>query len=242
MNRLHASARSALATLLLASLIPFSGGVAHAQVGQSQPVERFVPARPEAQPVEVAPAVPLAVDADEQGLGVDLRAIAFIGADDPVLVRAGGEIDITRVARLDDPAFRAQIAGYVGRPISLAMIAEIEALVATHYREAGFPFVSVSTPPQEVSGGLLQIRVVEFRAGAVTSNGGERISGERVVAGVRLQPGETIDAARLSEDLTWLNRNPFRRMEAIFSPGGVLGETLLDIRVDESKPWQVSGG
>lgn len=51
-----------------------------------------------------------------------------------------------------------------------------------------------------------------------------------------------IDSRLLSEDLSWLNRNPFRTLEAVFAPGAVPAETDLDLRVTEIQPWEVFAG
>lgn len=59
---------------------------------------------------------------------------------------------------------------------------------------------------------------------------------------MRTRPGDPIDARRLSDDLDWLNRNPFRRVQASFKPGDGLGRTDLDLAVTEARPWRVYGG
>ena len=60
---------------------------------------------------------------------------------------------------------------YLGQPLSRKLIAEIEAAIARQYRDLDYPFVSLSTPEQEITGGVLQIRVVEFRTGKVAVKG-----------------------------------------------------------------------
>jgi hemolysin activation/secretion protein len=64
-----------------------------------------------------------------------------------------------------------------------------------------------------------------------------RMAPEQVETAVRAALGQPIDATRLSEDLDWLNRSPFRSVNAEFSPGGAIGETDLTLDVTETKPW-----
>jgi hemolysin activation/secretion protein len=78
--------------------------------------------------------------------------------------------------------------------------------------------------------------------GAVTVSGAKKGQARHIRDDVRLRPGQPVDARKLSDDLDWLNRNPFRRVEAVFSPGDALGATNLDLRVTQTKPWQVYAG
>lgn len=208
----------------------------------AQPIERHVPERNEASPVEVAPPLIDPQVADDEPIGVELKGLVFLGPDDAVLPASAGGVDTSRVAQLDDPAFHALVADYLHQPLSRRLIAEIEAAVVEFYRDQGYPFVSVTTPPQEVTGGLLQVRVVEFHAGRISVTGEQRATLDHVLRRVRLAPGEEITAPQLSEDINWLNQNPFRTYVAIFTPGELPGETDLDLRVTETKPWQAFAG
>ncbi|MFX5085227.1 POTRA domain-containing protein, partial [Acinetobacter baumannii] len=60
---------------------------------------------------------------------------------------------------------RAALSGFIGQPLSMALIADAQAAIAGVYREASHPFVSVSIPPQEVTAGTLTLRVIEFALG-----------------------------------------------------------------------------
>ena len=71
-------------------------------------------------------------------------------------------VDTQRVALIDDDAFRQTLADYLGKPVSLRLIAEIEAETANWFRAKGMPFVSIFAPEQEITGGVLQFRVTEF--------------------------------------------------------------------------------
>src|SRR5205823_161057 len=84
--------------------------------------------------------------------------------------------------------------------------------VGQAYRRAGYPFVSVSTPAQELTAGVLQIRVIEFRLGRTVVQGAQGASATFVGSRIRAQTGAVISSTDLSEDLDALNRYPFRRV------------------------------
>lgn len=176
---------------------------------------------------------------DPTPLGADLRAIVLVGAKDAAVRSATPGIAV-KTDVLNADAIRGALAGYLGQPISRRLITGIQGAISDIYRSAGRPFVSVTLPPQEITRGVLTVRVVEARLSGVKVEGASDSS--YVAARVRATPNAPIDARKLDADLDWLNRNPFRRTEAVFGPGKDLAESELTLRVIESKPWQVFGG
>jgi hemolysin activation/secretion protein len=73
---------------------------------------------------------------------------------------------------------------------------------------------------------VVQIRVVEFRLGAKIAPGASAGDAAYVASRVRVQPGQAIDAGELAQDLDWLNRYPYSRTQAVFTPGTGLHDAL----------------
>ena len=209
--------------------------------GLAQVVERNLPPAAPLGPDLTAPnAIP--TEQDDSPIGPALSAIVLLGAADAVLPAAAPGIDTARVSRLGGEALEKRLSHFLGRPLSRRLIAEIEAEIARHYRARGFPFVALAAPAQEVTTGTLQIRVVEFHAGDIAVSGAARTPATFITDRVRQRSGAPIDARQLSQDLDWLNRNPFRTTEAIFSPGDALGQSDLTLAVAETRPWRVYAG
>jgi hemolysin activation/secretion protein len=231
-----------LAACLL-SLVLAAGGAAVLFPGSAIALERNPPpTAPGSGANGLLPPNVTTADTDDRPLGPKVTALVFLGLSDPPASAAGGRIDAHRVPMLDDPLFEQKVAPFLGRPISGRLIAEVEAEVAGFYRLKGYPFVSVSTPPQEISDGTLRFRVIEFRAGPITVSGNKRATDRQILERIRLEAGERIASRPLAEDLDWLNRSPFRRVTAQFSPGKTLGITDLDLKVSEDRPWSVYAG
>lgn len=211
--------------------------------GAAGAIERNLPPVPKRSPEVITGPNAVPESQDTRPIGANLRAVVFLGLRDRVVRgRIGSSVDTSRVEILDTPDFQERIRPYLGQPISRRMIAEIEAAVARYYRERDFPFVAVSTPPQEITGGVLQLRVAEFHAGRVTVTEATPGAEDYVRRNIRVEEGGPINSRLLAEDLDWLNRNPFRRFEAVFSPGASQGVTNLDLKAFETKPWQVFAG
>lgn len=240
-----ASPLPALAVLALAAMMP---GAAWAQARGV--VERNLP-----PPVTGGGGLRLgpgpSAAGDDAPLGVTLSGIRLIGPSGTVAARpAEGSaltgITLTGIEGVDPERLKAALAPFPGRPLSRRLIADVQAVVARVYRDAGRPFVSVTAPPQDISAGVLQLRVIPFRLGAVGARGAAGApsaprDGE-LAQKLRAEPGTLIDAPRLSEDIDWINRYPYRQVNGVFEPGTRPGDSDLTLEVTRQKPWQAYAG
>ncbi|MGC1303691.1 MAG: ShlB/FhaC/HecB family hemolysin secretion/activation protein [Caulobacteraceae bacterium] len=217
-------------------------GLSTAHRAHAQAIERNLPPVPPPSPQPLLAPNATPSDQDDRPIGPALYGLLLLGANDPVRTEPVQGLNAALVPRLNEAGARTKLAAFVGQPMSKKLIAEIEATIARYYRRRGYPFVSISTPPQSIRAGVLQVRVVEFRAGEVKVSGVGPRQAAQVRDAVRLQPDQPIDAIVLDQDLDWLNRYPFRHAEAVFSPGDVLGRSNLDLQTTASKPWQVYAG
>ncbi|MGB8168238.1 MAG: ShlB/FhaC/HecB family hemolysin secretion/activation protein [Chthoniobacteraceae bacterium] len=133
-------------------------------------------------------------------------------------------------------------AAYVGKPISLQSINTLTRDIILYYRRHDRPVVDVILPEQEITSGVLQFVVVEGRVGEVRVEGNRWFSGERLARQVRLRPGEPIAASGVLADVTWLNGNPFREVNAAYTPGREFGTTDVVLKVRDRFPLRVYAG
>jgi len=179
---------------------------------------------------------------DATPLGVNLNGVRLIGPrEDPTAHPTAG-VSVGDIGDIPRDRLSAILAPYLRQPLSPKLIADIQTSVAQTYRDAGYPFVSVTVPPQEITGGVVQFRVTEFRYGTVTAKGAAPEAQSELRSHVRAQSGERIATAALEEDLDWLNRYPYHSVEGIFAPGDALGASALTLEVTPQKPWQVFAG
>ena len=142
-------------------------------IAQAQVVERNLPPEPprRASAIKIDTNDLLKSD-DATPLGVNVQAIVLIGANTGAKPASGVKgVDVSQVSGIDAAALREQLTPFVDRPLSRKLIAEVQAAVAAAYREAGRPFVSVTLPPQEVSSGVLQLRVILFKVAGIKVTG-----------------------------------------------------------------------
>ena len=132
------------------------------------------------------------------------------------------------------------LSRYAGQPLSPSRIAAIQSDIAALYQDKGYPFIAVSTPPQNVTEGILHLRVLEFRVGQLEARPLD--TSDEIRAGLRLGPGDPVYLPRLQEDMLWLNRTPFRNTEASFRPGAQMGQTDLLLETRQSRAGQGYAG
>jgi hemolysin activation/secretion protein len=234
----HATTISGCCALIMACAV----AIAPDAIAQGQVVERNLPPElPRRAPAIKVDTNDLLKSDDATPLGVDVQAIVLVGENASAKPVSGAKgVNVDQVSGIDAAALRGQLTPFLDRPLSRKLIAEVRAGVAAAYREAGRPFVSITLPPQEVSSGVLQLRVIAFKVADIKVTGAAPESYPQ--SRIRLVPGQEIDARKLETDLDWANRNPFRQVEAVFGPGKDLGMTDVDIKVTDRKPWQVYAG
>lgn len=224
-------------------------------LAQSAPERHLVPI-----PTPTGPALRLDQTSyasnDLRPYGVNLAGVALIGETAAVAVHPSPGVGIGDAPLpMWDPtdhdglraALAAALAGYVGEPLSPHVVAALQAAVAGVYRARGLPFLSVTVPPQEITTGVVQLRVILFRAGKIgVAVTGDAATGEadksHVLSGVRQKVGDNIDARQLSEDIDWLNRTPYRHVTGTFSPGDATALSDLTLELNALKPWSVQAG
>jgi len=223
--------------------------LAAAVVASAQTYEQIAPRTPASPGVQASAllpssAAPAADTADDRVLTPALRGLVFVA--DPAAVRAAGPardgIDTSAVPLLDTPAFREKLASRLGRPLTLGGLKEITREAVQALRAADRPVVDVVAPEQSVQSGTIQLLVTEGRLGTVRAEGNRWFSAEQLTGTVRATPGGPILGRSLLADLSWLNQNPFRRVDLVFARGARPGETDVILRTQDRRPWRVYGG
>lgn len=225
--------------LLAGSALALAG-----RVSAQTAVERNLPPVPQApkQSVELQNALP--AEADATPIGPALEALVLLDQSealrDPAKLTPG--IHVANVKAIEPTRAASALKRFIGQPLSRKLIAQIQAEVARLARSEGRPFVSLSAPEQEITTGVLQLRVTEFVLDGVNVKGltpGEAVAVKR---NLRVQVGSPVNSQDLQEDIDWINRDPFMPVSAQFSPGRDTGRTTLNLISQAPAPVRVYGG
>lgn len=202
--------------------------VAAAPQLHAQALEHYAPLaplRPAAVDVRIAPAPPpVALPAETPLAGIHI-------------VSAGG-IE----SALPDLNGDAWTNGLLGRPMSPALLQDIEDAVQQRYAALHYAVLARWAPENDATTGVVTIAVSRMTLGKVTVTGGRGGQSAYVQSRLVLQPGQPVDSRRFAYDLAGLNRYPYRETAAVFTPRQGSDVADLDLIVTNHKPWEAYAG
>ncbi|HAZ15041.1 MAG: hypothetical protein A2Y28_00730 [Chlamydiae bacterium GWC2_50_10] len=127
---------------------------------------------------------------------------------------------------------------FIGQPLTQEGLAEIKRALILYYRRHDRPVVAVEVPEQEITNGVLQLIVIEGRIGKIICKNNRWFSDSLLLGYVQLRPGQAITADTLLTDVAWMNRNPFRKTDLIFTPGEDEGVTDIELITKDRFPFR----
>lgn len=185
---------------------------------------------------------PVALAGDNSPVGVTLRRILVIEGEGSLASESDQAIQLPVTPGIRQDALTQELASYLGQPLSQLRISEIVSRVVEHLRKSGYPVVAVTVPEQDISAGMLALRLFSFRMGRVTITGAGEAEAGHIRRALRQKPGEPIAIPSLAEDVDALNENPFRTVAGSFVKGDAVGTTDLVLDVEARRPWNASLG
>lgn len=182
--------------------------------------------------------------ADTTPLGVEVSSIHLLSHQDDVSGSADpGSDPVVIAAALPAPAsLAATLESYVGKPISMALLSEIQRDVVLAWRESDYPLVDVYYPEQNITGGKLQIIVREAVLGEKKVEGAVISKIPYLLNQIRIEPGDRLSRRRVEADLDWLNENPVRQVDLIYERGAADGTSDILLEVTEEKAFTAYAG
>ena len=208
----------------------------------AQDFDRLKPKEPESKPGRVEEPsekpVSIAPDAQKPLVGA-LRGIIFLR--NPTEVRKTGVpvFDGLRsegIWLLEMESYRSLASARLGQPVTRASLNAMVREIIQHYRKCDRPVVDVVVPEQDITNGVVQFVVTEGHVGEVRVEENHWFSSKRIASQVNLRPGDPISEKALTEDVAWLNANPFRTVDAVFTPGKERGQTDVVIKAKDRFP------
>ena len=185
------------------------------------------------------------VDDENQVLVDSLKGIA-IAADASTALKLQSRIEkgvvIEGFPEHETAAIHKIGESFIGKAVTLASLNDLLEKLERESRDHGHMLRRVSFPAQEITTGVVAIRMGPSDTSRVRISGNPSFGMKFATKEFRTRPGETVDEARILDDIEWLNENPLRRATISYSPGE--GDDALDLtlRLKAPKPWRVYGG
>jgi hemolysin activation/secretion protein len=130
----------------------------------------------------------------------------------------------------------------IGKPISEERLTLLKHEIIRFYRNHDHPLVVVHIPEQDITDGVIQIVVLEGKLGKIRCKGNRWFNNKILHSYLDIEPGEAVTNDTLLTDVAWMNRNPFRRTDVVFTPGEEFGTTDIELVTKDRFPFRVYGG
>jgi hemolysin activation/secretion protein len=144
---------------------------------------------------------------------------------------------------LDQRTIEQTVTPFLGPKRTLKDIEDARDALLAVYNAKGYQSVYVDLPEQDVAGGVVFLVVNETKVGRVRVVGAQYNSPVEVRNQVpALREGAVPDFTQAQAELTALNRGGKRQVMPLVKQGAVPGTMDVDLKVDDSSPWQGSIG
>lgn len=131
---------------------------------------------------------------------------------------------------------------FMGQRLSKHLLEQLKDEIVLYYRDHNRPVVSVYVPEQEVKNGVIQIVVIEGCVGQICPSGNCYFGDWIFESKLGVSPGSPIRADSLLTGVSYLNRNPFRSVDVVLTPGVDPYSTNIELVVSDRLPIQVYVG
>jgi len=149
-------------------------------------------------------------------------------------------IEFSPSALLPEAELKKIAADYEGKEVGFADLQALVARVNALYKARGAIAAEAVIPAQDVSGGVIMIRLIEGKIGAYRLRGNDTTAESYVLDRMHVAPGSLVDIARLERDLIWFNRTNDVQLRAVLKPGQAFATTDIELAAQEPSRHSVS--
>jgi len=240
-------------TLLLAGLLAAKLGVMAQGVDALAPSsvtpKAYRPGGAAAPSSTTQPHSPRTADGDKPLIaGMTIKGIVVVKSQ--AEIKPGGSsqkgVMVQDIPFLSGTDFWRMLERHLGKPLTENAIRAIQDGIILYCREHGKLLVDVILTEQNIENGVLQLWWLEGKVDkiAVRNEGTHWFRNRLIMGQMRLRSGDSVDSQKLTEDLNWINNNPFRQVDVAFkqggkteaTPAGKIGLTDVELTVEDRFP------
>lgn len=152
------------------------------------------------------------------------------------------EVKITGATVFGPEDLKTLYEPYLGKTVTFSDLRSIALAIKAKYREKGFLTTTVYFPEQDVTEGLVEIKVVEGRLGEVKVEGSRWNSIEVLKKYIHIKKNEPVDIRKLRKDVLRLNQGSDTEIKVVLSPGKEPGTIDIILKVSDKFPYHAGSG
>ncbi|NUT77978.1 ShlB/FhaC/HecB family hemolysin secretion/activation protein [Pseudomonas sp. C1C7] len=128
---------------------------------------------------------------------------------------------------------------YIGQCLGVAQLNELLKVITDHYIEKGLVTSRAYLPQQDLSGGHLQVLVVEGRLEGLKSAPDSQLSERELAMAFPGKAGDLVNLREIEQLVDQLNRLPSNQAKMELAPGKNVGGSDVLVTNSPQKPWRV---
>jgi hemolysin activation/secretion protein len=223
--------------------------------GSSVKMPRMAEAPKNVRPVVEASTMPLKVESvplnSHTAVEPPVKTSKLDDAADPVSADKGPEVirfEIRKIivngnSLLSQEKIRKITDPYIGSGKDFGDVQHIVEDLETAYHAMGYNLVVVILPEQELTGGIVTIRIMEPKLVGINIEGNKYFSQDNIIASFpSLRLGETPMMKNISMNMKSVNENPAKKVTIQLQPGEKEDELKANLKVIDDKQWQIGLG
>lgn len=131
------------------------------------------------------------------------------------------------------------VAPFIGANKDFDAIRQASEALEEAYRQRGYGVVQVSVPQQEVTAGVVRLRVVEARVGKVVIEGNTHFDAANIRRSLpAVREGEAPNTDAMARNLQLAVEHPSKQTTLLLRPGASEHVVDVGVRVVDEKPWR----
>lgn len=225
---------------LLSSLSALGAGADDAN--QAAPPD----SRPNERPTHAERSTEGAIKATEDQILLNKLSGIVIAADEDTALKLQGHgqagVTVDGFSENEANALREAVGDAIGKGVSLRSLEVLSARLEAAMKSCGRPFMHATFPDQEITSGIVAVRLCEAHAGKVLLSGRPAFGLKFAANGFRTQSGQALEEGNILDDLEWLNENPLRRASISYADGSTPETLDLTLKLRSPKAWRVYAG
>ena len=144
-------------------------------------------------------------------------------------------------AVFSDEELKDLVKDFIGREITTTDLERIRLTITNYYINNGYINSGAVIPDQDLQNNILKLKITEGRLTTINLQNDGRLKPSYLTGRIAPDPEKPLNIGALQENLYLLQQNPrIKRINASLGPGAQRGESILDIRVTEDKPYALS--
>ncbi|WP_349745551.1 ShlB/FhaC/HecB family hemolysin secretion/activation protein [Pseudomonas frederiksbergensis] len=149
------------------------------------------------------------------------------------------DIELKGADSLSDSDKDRLLKPYIGQCLGVTQLNELLKVITNHYIEKGLVTSRAYLPQQDLSGGHLQVLVVEGRLEGLKGAEGSGLSERELAMSFPGKPGELLNLRDIEQMVDQLNRLPSNHAQTELTPGQNIGGSEVLVKNTPQKPWRV---